>query len=489
MNQWKDTSTFIKRFNSLNEKNKCSFLQFDIAESYPSISVELLSKSINHARRYSTISEEDTEIILQSRKSLLFSIEEHWIKRNDNEMFDVTMGSYDGAEICELVGLLILYRLGQLFNNANNELYRDDGLACFHAISGPQADSIRKLFINTFKKEFGLKITIETNLKIVNFLDITLNLTSAKYQPYTKPNDSPLYINAHSNHPKNILKSIPENISSRINNLSSDENIFNSSKDLYNNALLKSGFKTKIVYKNKNQTGPNPRNRKRKIIWFNPPYCMSVSTNVAGSFLRLIKKHFPKNHRLHKNFNKNNVKVSYSCLPNMSNIIKSHNRKILTTENTEPSTAACNCQKKQQCPLNGNCLQKNVIYQCVVSSDQSEEKSCYIGCTENTFKDRLYKHRNSFKYESKANATELSKHIWENKNSSIPTVNTWSIIDQARPYVNGSNRCNLCISEKFHIIFSPLKLLNKRSELVTKCRHENKFILKNYKDIARRTVG
>ena len=127
-------------------------------------------------------------------------------------------------------------------------------------------------------------------------------------------------------------------------------------------------------------------------------------------------------------------------------------------------------------------MQANVIYNGNVSVGENEEGVNYIGVTENSFKDRLYKHRNSFKYESKVNSTELSKHVWDLKKQGIDNpVIKWSVIDNAKSYVNGSKRCNLCVTEKFHIINSPLKLLNKRSELVSKCRHENKYFLINYK--------
>jgi len=134
----------------------------------------------------------------------------------------------------------------------------------------------------------------------------------------------------------------------------------------------------------------------------------------------------------------------------------------------------------------GNCLVKNVIYKCNVLSDHQIAEASYIGLTENSFKDRLYKHRNSFKYESKANSTELSKHVWDVKNSGkeIDSMN-WSIVDRALPYLNGSKKCNLCLTEKYHVITSTSPLINKRSELISKCRHENKFYLNNYKAIPR----
>ena len=210
---------------------------------------------------------------------------------------------------------------------------------------------------------------------------------------------------------------------------------------------------------------------------------MNVTTNIAKCFLNLIDKHFPKRHKLHKIFNRNNVKVSYSCLPNVASIVTSHNKTILSNNPTTDSPK-CNCRKKESCPLEGNCLDKNVIYRCNLKTDISDDGVNYIGLTENTFKDRLYKHRNSFKYESKANSTELSKHVWQLKNNgnTNPILN-WSIVDHSSAYRNGSKMCNLCLTEKYHVINSPLNLINKRSELISKCRHENKFYLTNYKAV------
>ena len=73
---------------------------------------------------------------------------------------------------------------------------------------------------------------MESNLKAVNFLDRSLNLTTGKYQPYNKPSNNPLYINILSNHPPNVIKNLAGNISKRINTLSADETTFNKSKDL-----------------------------------------------------------------------------------------------------------------------------------------------------------------------------------------------------------------------------------------------------------------
>ena len=109
----------------------------------------------------------------------------------------------------------------------------------------------------------------------------------------------------------------------------------------------------------------------------------------------------------------------------------------------------------------------------------------YIGVTENTWKDRNYKHRNSYKDQNKTkNDTGLSKYIWDLKRKGVKMedIFEWSMIDHATPYINGTRKCNLCLTEKFHIIKTSLELNNKRSELISKCHHENKFYLMNFKE-------
>ena len=144
----------------------------------------------------------------------------------------------------------------------------------------------------------------------------------------------------------------------------------------------------------------------------------------------------------------------------------------------------CNCRQEDACLVEGNCLDKELIHQSNLKENNTSDGVNYKGFTENTFKDRFYKHRNSFKYESKANSTELSKHFWEMKRKGIEKpIMHWSVIDHAKPYKNGSKRCNLYLTEKYHIVTSPVNLINKRYQLVSKCRHENKFYLVNYKAI------
>ena len=80
-----------------------------------------------------------------------------------------------------------------------------------------------------------------------------------------------------------------------------------------------------------------------------------MERNIGETFLKLIDKHFPKTNKYHKIFNRSNVKVSYSCLPNFANMIKSHNNRILTSEKIQ-GQQKCNCRQKDTCPLEGNCF-------------------------------------------------------------------------------------------------------------------------------------
>jgi hypothetical protein len=111
----------------------------------------------------------------------------------------------------------------------------------------------------------------------------------------------------------------------------------------------------------------------------NPPYSKSVRTNVGGRFLQLIDKHFPPTNPLHKIFNRNTIKVSsYSCMPNVKNVISRHNRKILgRSEATKPATS-CNCRNQDECPLDNKCQAESIVYKAVVTSLDDGSKKEYI---------------------------------------------------------------------------------------------------------------
>ena len=186
----------------------------------------------------------------------------------------------------------------------------------------------------------------------MNFLDVTLDLTTGKYKPHNKPSNIPLYVNVKLNHPPIIIKNLPEYTSRCINKLPSNKSVFDISKDLYNNALSSTDFKDKIKFEpdfNKNIS--RSKSRKRKITWFNPPYSSNVSTNTGKRFWTIFDRHFPKSHKLYKILNWNIVKINYSSMSNFASIINSRNRKIINNNIPEPSTATCNFHSKTSHPL------------------------------------------------------------------------------------------------------------------------------------------
>ena len=117
-------------------------------------------------------------------------------------------------------------------------------------------------------------------------------------------------------------------------------------------------------------------------------------------------------------------------------------------------------------------------------STSEEEFILEISSAEGEFKKRSYNHNSSFKNQLKMNDTTLAKHIWDLKlkHNVTPTLK-WYILKSVAPYSNITKKCRLCLQEKFEILSypNPDELLNKRSELVSKCRHMNKFLLANYK--------
>ena len=155
----------------------------------PSITEEILEEVIVSAKQHTETAEKDLRIIKHCTKSLLYHEDEAWTKKESKSCFDVTMGSKDGAEICELTGIYILSQLSNLLPQEHIGLYRDDGLILLRNKNGQLADRIRKNVIKLFK-DIGFKIQIETNLKIGNFLDVTFNLANSTYRPYRKPNDN-----------------------------------------------------------------------------------------------------------------------------------------------------------------------------------------------------------------------------------------------------------------------------------------------------------
>ena len=237
---WRNTAAVTNWFSNLERKHQCTFFCFDIVDFYPSITERLLNQALDFAGQYVAVSPQDREVILHARKSMLFGQGKEWMKKGTG-LFDVTMGCFDGAEVCQLVGALVLATLSKAVPSSDIGLYRDDGLVALRNKPGTEADRIRKNVIRIFGEQ-GLRITIQTNLKVADFLDVTLNLSTESYYPYRKPNDRPVYIHCQSNHPPNIIKNLPASISRRLTDISSNEAVFEDAKPMYDSALADSGF-------------------------------------------------------------------------------------------------------------------------------------------------------------------------------------------------------------------------------------------------------
>ena len=102
-------------------------------------------------------------------------------------------------------------------------------------------------------------------------------------------------------------------------------------KPAYSDALKESEFQAKLIYTSaqSNNDKNDDKQRKREIIWYNPPYSANIKTNIGKNFLNLIKKHFLKTNKLHKILNKNTVKINYSCKSNISSVISGHNKLVV----------------------------------------------------------------------------------------------------------------------------------------------------------------
>ena len=135
-----------------------------------------------------------------------------------------------------------LSKLENILSKSNFGLYWDDGPALLRNFNRQETEKVRKNIIRVFR-DIGFSLEIETNLKEVDFLDTSLNLRNGTYRSYKKPNDRLLYIHSLSNHPPNVIKQISNSILERLSKNLPNEEIFNTAKCQYEDALKKSRFK------------------------------------------------------------------------------------------------------------------------------------------------------------------------------------------------------------------------------------------------------
>ena len=351
----------------------------------------------------------------------------------------------------------------------------------FRNVSGPHREKIKIEFQKLFRQH-SLKWIIKCNLKIIDFLEVKLNLTDSTYIPYHKRNDEICYIHKESNHPPSITKQLPISIKARLSKISSKKKVFNESVSLCQEALDKSGYNHKLKFQKTSTNNTQHRQRKRNMISFNPPFSKSVVTKIDKTLLRLIDRLFPPHEKLHKLFNRSNVKVRYSCMPNVKSIINKHNKFVLNPPTNNTSERTCNCINKEKCPLQEKWSTNNITYKATLTSNQDTyQPKIYYDITEIKFKQRYANYIKSFRHEKHQSHTEHSNEQWSiKKKTYIPNI-IWEILQKHQMYNPNTKRCSFCLNEKLEIArYKGHNLLNKRFEIINKCRHRNKFALALY---------
>ena len=179
------------------------------------------------------------------------------------------MGSYDGAECTDLIGLFLLFNLKRIFPDECLGLYWDDGI--------------------------GATVV---NVRRTDFLDVLLDLNTGRISPFKKPLDQPIYVNSLSSHPPATINGIANSVNTRLSRLSSTKHEFDSIKSDYQEALKQAGYNNVLEYVNPQAGTPpgNSRNRKRNVTWFNPPFNAAVEGNITKQFNSIITRAFPRDH-------------------------------------------------------------------------------------------------------------------------------------------------------------------------------------------------
>ena len=98
----------LEWFKSVDDKKHLKFINWDIDNFYASITPKLLEETMDWATEFVDISAQQRKVIIQACQSFLFFEGQPWMKKGGVN-FDVGMGAYHGAQVCELVGLHSIY--------------------------------------------------------------------------------------------------------------------------------------------------------------------------------------------------------------------------------------------------------------------------------------------------------------------------------------------------------------------------------------------
>ena len=188
----------------------------------------------------------------------------------------------------------------------------------------------------------------------------------------------------------------------------------------------------------------------------------------------------------------------------MGSKLKQHNKQVLrNNDKNTKNSKKCNCNKKEICPLDGDCVHESVIYQARVEclgkkklSNREQTKvnkkieqdgdfkpnniEWYTGNTGGTFKKRFYIHKSNFKIRENA-FTNLGKYIWKLKDYGYKYNIKWKIAAKANIYSTATKNCNLCAKEKFFILYKPeTATLNDKKEIMRRCIHRWRYKIEHF---------
>ena len=163
--------------------------------------------------------------------------------------------------------------------------------------------------------------------------------------------------------------------------------------------------------------------------------------------------------------------------------INQHNKKILRERKDQQLTSnqkTCSCTKNVVCPMNGNCLDKDVLYAGQITSDLPNYKlKEYKGICSTTWKERFANHKKAFKNDVYQTDSELAMEVWRIKRKDSQYEIKWHKVRNFPSYNPEEKKCSLCMNEKLEIAqYKGDNLLNKRNEIISRCLHRSRFKLK-----------
>ena len=155
------------------------------------------------------------------------------------------MGSKDGSEVAELVGLYLLsmFESDPALQDAIIALYRDDLIAIVPN-NGFRINRIKSTIQKLVAAE-ELEMTDWTEGRRMDYLDVEFDMTEESFRPFTKPMDGSRYVSPMSDHPKMSIRRIPAVVEKRISMLCSSREVHDNAKGAFQNKLRRDGHGNK----------------------------------------------------------------------------------------------------------------------------------------------------------------------------------------------------------------------------------------------------